>query len=353
MSNEGKGHPAHQRHLRAGARPLRARSQDAHARRSDPEDVADAGAAAGETGARSSATRAASRWARTPTSRCSIPATVIDKSTYQSPAAPAVGFKFVLVNGVPVVRDGSVVGRRFPGASGPRAGDDDDRPLTISSKDLVVTSRAATRGGRWPSLRSSRRSLPTASPGPTTSVSRAGSKRSCGNTGPRRPPLRCWAAGCGSASMTRSSSTWRGRPRSGSSLGGTSRSRSPREPTARRRFPRRCTSRTPRVFASSPPAGSVECTAVTTPISPPISPSSRARRWSWCAPARRRYSISRPRSSGSRPTASRWWAGAPTSFPHSSLATAAFGSRPAWTMRDGWPPSRRPRGAMASPARCW
>ncbi len=43
------------------------------------------------------------------------PATVIDKSTYQSPAAPAVGFKFVLVNGVPVVRDGSVVNGIFPG----------------------------------------------------------------------------------------------------------------------------------------------------------------------------------------------------------------------------------------------
>ena len=42
-------------------------------------------------------------------------ATVIDKSTYQSPAAPAVGFRFVLVNGVPVVRDGSVVDGVFPG----------------------------------------------------------------------------------------------------------------------------------------------------------------------------------------------------------------------------------------------
>jgi dihydroorotase len=43
------------------------------------------------------------------------PATVIDKSTYQSPAAPAVGFRFVLVNGVPVVRDGSVVDGVLPG----------------------------------------------------------------------------------------------------------------------------------------------------------------------------------------------------------------------------------------------
>jgi len=43
------------------------------------------------------------------------PATVIDKSTYQSPATPALGFKFVLVNGVPVVRDGAIVGGIFPG----------------------------------------------------------------------------------------------------------------------------------------------------------------------------------------------------------------------------------------------
>ena len=43
------------------------------------------------------------------------PATVIDKATYQSPAAPAVGFKYVLVNGVPVVRDGAIVGGIFPG----------------------------------------------------------------------------------------------------------------------------------------------------------------------------------------------------------------------------------------------
>jgi N-acyl-D-aspartate/D-glutamate deacylase len=43
------------------------------------------------------------------------PNTVIDKSTYQAPATPSVGFKFVLVNGVPVVRDGAIVGGTFPG----------------------------------------------------------------------------------------------------------------------------------------------------------------------------------------------------------------------------------------------
>ena len=43
------------------------------------------------------------------------PNTVIDKSTYQAPAAAAFGFKHVLVNGVPVVKDGAVVGGVFPG----------------------------------------------------------------------------------------------------------------------------------------------------------------------------------------------------------------------------------------------
>lgn len=49
------------------------------------------------------------------------PATVIDKSTYQSPATPAAGFRHVLVNGVPVVKDGTVVAGVFPGqaARGP------------------------------------------------------------------------------------------------------------------------------------------------------------------------------------------------------------------------------------------
>lgn len=43
------------------------------------------------------------------------PNTVIDRSTYQAPATPAEGFKFVLVNGVPVVRHGSLVSGVFPG----------------------------------------------------------------------------------------------------------------------------------------------------------------------------------------------------------------------------------------------
>ena len=43
------------------------------------------------------------------------PATVIDRSTYQEPARPAEGFRHVLVNGVPVVRDGALVTAQYPG----------------------------------------------------------------------------------------------------------------------------------------------------------------------------------------------------------------------------------------------
>ena len=43
------------------------------------------------------------------------PATVTDQSTYQKPATPSMGFRYVLVNGVPVVRDGAIVEGVFPG----------------------------------------------------------------------------------------------------------------------------------------------------------------------------------------------------------------------------------------------
>jgi dihydroorotase len=43
------------------------------------------------------------------------PATVIDKSTYQQPALTSVGFRVVLVNGVPVVMDGAVKDGTYPG----------------------------------------------------------------------------------------------------------------------------------------------------------------------------------------------------------------------------------------------
>ena len=43
------------------------------------------------------------------------PATVSDRSTYQQPALPSVGFRHVIVNGVPVVRDGAIVDGVFPG----------------------------------------------------------------------------------------------------------------------------------------------------------------------------------------------------------------------------------------------
>ena len=43
------------------------------------------------------------------------PATVRDRSTYQQPALTSVGFKYVLVNGVPVVTDGALRDGLFPG----------------------------------------------------------------------------------------------------------------------------------------------------------------------------------------------------------------------------------------------
>jgi N-acyl-D-aspartate/D-glutamate deacylase len=43
------------------------------------------------------------------------PATVRDRSTYQQPALASMGFRFVLVNGVPVVMDGAVRDKTFPG----------------------------------------------------------------------------------------------------------------------------------------------------------------------------------------------------------------------------------------------
>ena len=43
------------------------------------------------------------------------PARVIDRATYQNPIAPPEGMPHVLVNGVPVVRDGEVVEGVFPG----------------------------------------------------------------------------------------------------------------------------------------------------------------------------------------------------------------------------------------------
>ncbi len=43
------------------------------------------------------------------------PATVADRSTYQQPALPSVGFRYVLVNGVPVVLDGLAQVGIFPG----------------------------------------------------------------------------------------------------------------------------------------------------------------------------------------------------------------------------------------------
>jgi N-acyl-D-aspartate/D-glutamate deacylase len=43
------------------------------------------------------------------------PDRVIDKATYQDPLQYSEGIRFVLVNGVPVVKDGELVDGVFPG----------------------------------------------------------------------------------------------------------------------------------------------------------------------------------------------------------------------------------------------
>jgi N-acyl-D-aspartate/D-glutamate deacylase len=43
------------------------------------------------------------------------PATIIDRATYEKPATPSVGINFVLVNGVPVLKNGKLVDAIFPG----------------------------------------------------------------------------------------------------------------------------------------------------------------------------------------------------------------------------------------------
>jgi dihydroorotase len=43
------------------------------------------------------------------------PATIIDKATFEDPLQYSAGISFVLVNGVPVLMDGKLVGNVFPG----------------------------------------------------------------------------------------------------------------------------------------------------------------------------------------------------------------------------------------------
>jgi dihydroorotase len=43
------------------------------------------------------------------------PATVIDKATFEDPLQYSAGISFVLVNGVPVLKDGKLVENVFPG----------------------------------------------------------------------------------------------------------------------------------------------------------------------------------------------------------------------------------------------
>jgi dihydroorotase len=43
------------------------------------------------------------------------PNRVIDKATYEEPLRYSEGIEFVLVNGVPIVRDGQLVEGKYPG----------------------------------------------------------------------------------------------------------------------------------------------------------------------------------------------------------------------------------------------
>jgi N-acyl-D-aspartate/D-glutamate deacylase len=50
------------------------------------------------------------------------PNTVIDNATFDKPEQPSTGISFVLVNGVPVVRDGRAVEDAMPGVGIKRVG---------------------------------------------------------------------------------------------------------------------------------------------------------------------------------------------------------------------------------------
>lgn len=43
------------------------------------------------------------------------PVRIIDNSTYSNPSAASTGFKYVFVNGVPLVTEGILKGNLFPG----------------------------------------------------------------------------------------------------------------------------------------------------------------------------------------------------------------------------------------------
>ncbi|MGH9524595.1 MAG: hypothetical protein ACRD3E_18900, partial [Terriglobales bacterium] len=43
------------------------------------------------------------------------PQTITDRSTYQHPSEPSVGVRYLVVNGIPVVENGTLVEGVFPG----------------------------------------------------------------------------------------------------------------------------------------------------------------------------------------------------------------------------------------------
>ena len=85
------------------------------------------------------------------------PATVIDKATYQQPALPSVGFRYVLVNGVAIVDNGVVTNGVYPGRGirsrgvrgGTSAGPAQSAPFRATS--IISPERRVSGRSRKPS----------------------------------------------------------------------------------------------------------------------------------------------------------------------------------------------------------
>ena len=92
------------------------------------------------------------------------PRTILDGATYQDPAIASQGVRHVLVNGVPVVRDGrcALRERGHEASRAPGPANNSSSPITISgaSRATLQVSRSVTISGRW-------------SPGCHTSTNRA------------------------------------------------------------------------------------------------------------------------------------------------------------------------------------
>jgi len=78
------------------------------------------------------------------------PATVIDHATYEDPAAPSEGIRYVLVNGHLAVRDGKVTGERG-GRALVRSGHMPSRPMSVdAARDVAVKGTVTDSGAKVP-----------------------------------------------------------------------------------------------------------------------------------------------------------------------------------------------------------